>query len=160
MIAIFSKLLHSIVYFFLTPGSHWYCRTVRQIELTLFLLNHFLFDAKTLVQISDQVQKKIKSNFNYLVLLKAFNDISVLNKVIHESKGSWSKNNEIRVLLRKLLKYFGQIIYDQSKQTKQNKLSDFFVDNIKLHSAVNHKDKIWLSSERTLFKIEIYFEKN
>ena len=151
-----SKILHSIIYFLLTPGSHWYCRIVRQIELTLFLLNHFLFDAKTLVQISCQVRSRVKSNFNYLFLLKAFNDLSVLNEIIQESKDKWSKKKEIRLLSGKIIKHFSQIVYDQSKQTRQVKFNECFSENTKLHSAVNYKDKIWLNSEKTLLKIENY----
>ena len=149
--------MHIIIYFFITPGSHWYYRLQREWELLLFLVNNFIFDSKSLVQICQQVQSKQKSTFNYIMLLKIVTDFEILAKTIENSlKYDTLFGKSVLKKLKTLELIFDALIFEKSLKEKQRKLGNFLNDPTKLNHIIHPKDKIWQGNEKLLAEIEKY----
>lgn len=139
------------------PGTHWFYRFNRELELLNFLFKNFVFDCETLLQVLKDIQLKQKSNLNYFALLKIVNDFEILISVLEESN---SNKNGLRKSmlknLKKLERKMDDLAFDKKSKEKQKKLIDFLTEPQKLHQQINHRDKIWMNGEKIVPKIEKY----
>ena len=139
------------------PGNNWYYRLRRQIEITIFLINNFMFDSKSLLQIAQQLRSKQKPEFNNTILLKIITDFTIFDEILEDSKSKTKKPIEkMRQYLKKIIYYLSLIVYEKSKTEKQPKFVEFLNDPYRLNSPINPKDRIWINSEESLLKIEKY----
>lgn len=148
-----------VLYYFLLPGNHWYYRLTKEIELLRFLLSNFIFNARTLKKIVDDLLKRQKCELSNGVLLKISGDIYKFTEVLerHENK-KWVLGRSILDSLKKIILGFEGVAEKTSDKGKA-KFLDLLRDVERLNMPVNFKEKMWQNADADLTNISRYSER-
>lgn len=145
------------LYYFLTPGSHWFYRFGKKLELLIFLLNNFLFDAKTLKSVAGSLLAKQKPEHYYLILHKIASDFEHLAKVLKETK-NWSAGKSMLKCVEGI-NVAMEGIAEKASGRSGTRFCDLLGDPTKLRSPIHPKDRIWANAEADLELIELMSDK-
>jgi hypothetical protein len=152
-----AKSLRLFLYYFLTPGSNWFYRFGKELELFVFLLKNFAFDAKTLKSIAGSLGAKQKPEHYYVMLHKIASDFDHFAQVLKESK-SWATG---RSMLQSVeaINVALEGIAEKSSGRSGTRFGDLFLDTTKLRAPITPKDRIWANADPDLTHIEQMSEK-
>lgn len=132
-------------------------RVIRELELLHLLLTNFIFDLRTLIQISKDMLAKQKTNFNNSLLLKIANDFDSLGKVLEDScQTNWALRKRMIKTLKKITSKLDMLAIDPKSKDKPRSFIETVNDPGRLYYPISRKDKIWMNCDKYLPKIEKY----
>lgn len=150
--AVAAKALRLLLYYFLTPGSHWFYRFTKNMELLVFLLKNFVFDAKTLKSVVSSLLARQKPEHYYLILHKIASDFDHLARTLRGAKG-WAAG---RAMLRSVegINVALEGIAEKAAGRSGVRFCDLLGDPARLRTPIHPKDKLWTGADADLAHVE------
>ena len=150
---VLTKFIHSGLYFFLTPGSHWYYRTVRELELLIFVTNNLIFSLESLTQIVRKIREKQKPECTYYVLFRLLLDIENLKETLHADKrNNWNAKKQALQALVSISDTADMLV--SSKQASEVSFLETINTPTQLRQSINCRDKYFINAVKELKHIE------